>query len=185
MDEGELLPFPGIPLADATGSAARRRPGRPRKVERRPTVDDLAYFASVATDRVRHADADDVVAAVRGRADASEVLRRVREGIAVEAAVLEHERLEQQKRGLDVGQISSRRIEALTRLATLEVEALRLRAGTIDPRNEGMQRVFRAWVGDVRDAAVATMAPEALDAFFTLLETRLQTWEDRAEALLR
>lgn len=177
---------PMLPLQDLTGEdGIQRRRGRPKKVEKRPDLYDAWYHQQVGEERRRHIDADRVVLAVRGRADAQEVLQGIRQAVAEEAAALQFQRRELEKRGRDAAQVSSRRIDALAQLGKLELELRKLHAQEVDLRGERFQKVFRLWVEDIRDIAVQVLSPQQMEVFFTRLESRMDNWEDRAEAAIR
>lgn len=135
--------------------------------------------------RLDYVDADQLVRAVGDRADGRVVLQRVAEALAREAAVLEHERLQVQARGRDVGQLVSRRVEVLRKLADLQVEIDRSGASIIDPSCEPMQRLYRLFVDDVVAVAKGLLPPELLDLYLNQLAQRFDDWEERAENLLR
>lgn len=175
-----------LPLQDAprTGknelTVKRSNPGRPRKVERMPQTSDLEYHAEMMIQKERHIQNDRVFQALGRRAESVEVIRITKEEIAREAAAIEFTRLEAEKRGKDVSQTHTRRIDALMKVASMELEAMKLGANVLDLRGEKMQRVFAYFVQTIRDVAAETLTPEAIDLFFNRLETALQGWEDKA-----
>lgn len=175
-----------VPLHDLTGEpGVQRKRGRPNKVEKRPDLYDAWYHQQTSEERARHIDADQVVQAVRGRSDATEVLQGIRQAVAEEAAALQFQRRELEKRGRDAAQVSSRRIDALVQLGRIELELRKLGAVHLDVRSEAVQKILRLWVEDLRDIVVQVMTPEQAEVFFTRLETRMENWEDRAESIIR
>jgi hypothetical protein len=182
--EASVIPIL-LPLHTVADGGTGRPRGRPKKVEPRPTRADLEYNAEVALRRLEHVEADEVVRAVADKDNATEVLQRVAEALAEDAAVLQHERIEQQKRGRDVGQLVSRRVETLNKLAALEIEIGRQVAGVLDLNSEAVQRLLKIWVDDVTRVAHEVLTPESFDVFVTRLEVAVADWEERAEALLR
>lgn len=180
-----------LPLHDAPVSAegkpvhVRRRPGRPRKVEKAPSATDLAYHAEVMALRERHVASDPVVGAVTTGTDPRDVLNLLKVEIAREAASLHFERLEVEKRGRDTGQVSTRRIEALKKIAEIELRLKELYPSALDLRGEAVQTVFRLWVERMTSVAEEVLAPESLAMFFNRFATAMVDWESEAEARLR
>ncbi len=177
--------IPLLPLHAVADGGVHRPRGRPKKVETAPGRADLDYHAEVTRQRIEHVDADQLVRAVADRADGHVVLQRVAEALAREAAVLEHERLQIQVRGRDVGQLVSRRVEVLRKLADIQVEIDRLGTSIIDPSSEGMQKLYRLFVNDVVGVAKELLPSELLDLFLNGLAQRFEDWEERAESILR
>lgn len=177
--------IPLLPLHTVADGGAARPRGRPKKVEPAPGRSDLEYHAEVMRQRLDYVDADQLVRAVGDRADGRIVLQRVAEALAREAAVLEHERLQVQARGRDVGQLVSRRVEVLRKLADLHQEIERTGVAIIDPSSEGMQRLYKLFVDDVVGVAKELLPPELLDLFLNKLAQRFDDWETRAESILR
>ena len=175
-----LLPVHAAPNTGHRTLTVKREKGRPRKVERMPTTSDLEYHARMSEENAKFIDNDPVVAATRGRADTLEILRTIRAEIAAETAALHFQRVENEKFGRDTAQVSSRRIEALNKIASIEFEIKKLGADVIDLRGERFQRVFLFWIESLKEVAKATLSPEQLDMFFNKLETTLDGWEDRA-----
>lgn len=174
-----------VPLHVAGDAKVSRRRGRPQKLEAKPGLSDLAYYQALSEEKLKSISADEVVRAVESRVDALEVLRRVKVAIAKEAASLEFQRKEGEKRGRDGSQTSSRRIDALVKVANLELEMARLSASVLDLRSEPVQRLFEMFVEEIRDAALEVLDPKSFDLLFNKLEARLTGWEDKAEARLR
>ena len=179
----EILPL--LPRHAAADGGAKRRRGRPPKIEPRPGMADLEYYSRLSEQKLRHIEADEVVKAVSDKTEAVEVLRRIKVAVAKEAASLEFQRLEVEKRGRDSAQTSSRRIDALLKVANLELEMMRLQRAVIDPHSEQVQRLCQIWVEDLTAVARETLPPEMYDVLMTRLETKTADWEERAEALLR
>lgn len=179
-----------IPLQDAPRTAKNplkvaRGPGRPRKVERAPQVSDLEYHRKMIEEKARFVEADELVTAIKGRADAIKVLQVVKENIAREAACLKFQQIENEKRGKDTAQISSRRIEAMQKLANLEFEVRKLGTDMLDLKSEKMQKVFSVWVETLQEIAGQVLPPESVDLLFNRLSTALQGWEDKASEAVK
>jgi hypothetical protein len=84
-----------------------------------------------------------------------------------------------------VGQLVSRRVEVLRKLADLQVEIDRTGASIIDPSCEPMQRLYGLFVADVVAVAKELLPAELLDLYLNSLAQRFEDWEARAEAILR
>lgn len=177
--------IPLLPLHTVADGGVRRPRGRPQRVEPAPTRSDLEFHAEVARQQLDHVAADEVVRTVAAGSDARLVLRQVAEALAREAAVLEHERLQVQVRGRDVGQLVSRRVEVLRKLAELHVEIERMDVRIVDPSSEAMQRVYKLWVDDVVGVAKDVLPSELLDVFLVRLAQRSDDWDERVDAALR
>jgi hypothetical protein len=183
MSDAKILPL--LPVQDATGDVARRRPGRPRTIERKPSVDDLRYHAEIAKERVAFLDEDVLVKSVAEAKTEPETINQIRINLAREAADLEFQKLELGKRGRETGQVISRRADILLRLANLELEAIRAGSKVLDPRSEPMQKVFALWVEALQGVVRDVLKAEEADALFNLMLARLQDWETRVEEMLR
>lgn len=181
----KLLPVHAAPRVGGkskggTTLKVARGPGRPRNVERMPTTSDLEYHAEMSEAKQRFIDADPVVvAATKGNIEATRVLKLIQTEVAKEAAALHFARVESEKYGKDTSQTSTRRIDALTKIANIELEIRKLGPSSIDPHSEEFQRIFSMWVEAIRDVAAETLSPEQVDLFFNRLTTKLDGWEDR------
>lgn len=183
MADGKVVSL--LPAQDATADVARRRPGRPRAVEKRPTVDDLKYHQEIAQQRLQFLEEDSVVQSVRKKTEAPKTIHEIRVNLAREAADLEFLKLELSKRGRDTAQVISRRADVLLRLASLELEAMKADASTLDPWSEPMQKVFRLWVETLKNVVSEVLPRAEADAFYTTLGARLENWEKQVEEALR
>ena len=183
----KLLPVHAAPKRGAGGGSLKveRQRGRPRKVEKMPTTSDLEYHSAMSEEKQRFVTRDPVVVATEGKIDAPELLRKLRTEIAKEAAALHFQRIESEKFGKDTSQTSSRRIDALTKIAHIELEIAKIGPSTVDVRSEKFQRVIKLFLGFIQETAVETLPPEALNLFFNRLETKMDHWEDKAEEALR
>lgn len=179
-----LLPTHDVGTDTAGRPAAiRRRPGRPRKVELRPTATDLSYHAEVAATREAFIEGDPLVLALESNEDVRTILRLLLSSISREAAALEFQRREVEKRGRDAAQISSRRVDALKKAAEIELKLRELDAETWNLSSERFQRLFAFWVEKLTAVAAETLPAEAQDLLFNKLSTAMSNWE--AEALSR
>jgi len=163
-----------------------RTPGRPRTVERKPTTSDLEYHQEMAKEKAEFIEEDPIVKAIQGRVDTATLMQRLKEEVAREAAAIHFQSLESGKFGRDSIQASSRRIDALKRIAELELEIKKLGADTLDLRSERMQKLFQYIVAAFREGCVSTgMSPEQIDILFNRLSTNLEGWEEKAADLVR
>jgi hypothetical protein len=186
-EHGDIIEL--LPLHLAPDHPGRRPRGRPQSVDPAPTQDALEYHAAVLRERQLVTDQDPLVDALRGRRSAADIVRRVVETLAHDAAVLGHVRDEMAKRGknAEVAQATSRRAALLERVAALAVELGRLEASPIDPHCEPIQRAFGMLVQDFVDVARAVLSdqPALLDAYLEATARRIEGWEARIEAVLR
>ncbi len=175
-----------IPLHDATGSVKRGR-GRPRKINPKPTPDDLAYHAEMQRHQVEFVQQDEVLAAVSDRRGSAEVLHLLKQKIARDAAVLDFHRMELQKYGKteEASAVAKKHIAALKEIAQLELQIRALNDQIIDLRGEKFQKIFSMMVAKFRDVAKETLNQEHFDLLFVRLENALENWEDEAEGLIR
>lgn len=172
-----------LPLHAIPGIEAKRGRGRPRTVHPKPVVSDLAYHAEVAERRAKFIDIDAVVKAATSRQDAAEMLQRIKEETAREAASLHFNRVEAEKYGKDTTQISRNRIAALREIAALELEIKKMGVTVIDLKGERFQKIFALFMETIKEAAMETMTPEAADLFFNRLEASMDGWEEKAQVL--
>ena len=186
----QLLPVHAAPTVGGKGKQGHtykvtRTAGRPRRVERMPTTSDLEYHALMTEERGRFVDTDPVVRATQKNADPLDVLKIIKGEVAKESAALHFQRIENEKYGRDVAQVSTRRIDALKKIADIELEIKKLGADTLDIHSEKFQRVFKFWLNTLREIAEQTMTPEQIDLFFNHLSTSMEGWEEKVAATLR
>ena len=186
----QLLPVHAAPTLGGKGKQGnalkvQRGPGRPRRVERMPTTSDLQYHALISEEKAKFIDSDAVVQATRGAADPAQVLRLIRAEVAKEAAALHFQRIENEKYGKDTAQTSTRRIDALTKIAHIELEIKKLGSDALDLRSEKFQKVFTLWIEIMREVASDTLTPEQIDLFFNRFSTKIEGWEERAADAVR
>jgi hypothetical protein len=186
----QLLPVHAAPTLGGKGKQGNalkveRRVGRPRKVERMPTTSDLQYHAAISEEKARFIDSDAVVQATQGSSDAAQVLKLIRSEVAKEAAALHFQRIENEKFGKDTAQTSTRRIDALTKIANIELEIKKLGSDAIDLHGEKFQKVFALWIEMMREVASDTLSPELIDLFFNRFSTKIEGWEERAADAVR
>jgi len=182
----QLLPVHAAPYGYAKHKLEMtRRKGRPRKVERAPTVKDLEYHAATVEEKAAFVENDPVVQATRTHTDPLSMLGYIKTEVAKESAALHFQRLENEKYGKDTAQISTRRIDALKKIADIELELKKLGADVINVRSEKFQMIFKIWIDTIREIAQQTMPPEQIDLFFNQLSTAMEGWEEKVEDALR
>lgn len=179
----QLLFLPASASARAGGRAASR-PKPPGSRFNRPTAEDLEHYAATADERAAFIDNDPVVKTARGR-DPLVLLATLKAEVAREAAALVYQRIENEKMGKDISQVSSRRIDALKKIADIELEMRKIGFDQIDVHSEKLQRIFKLWIETIRQVAEQTLSPEQLDLFFNRLSTELDGWEDKAADVIR
>jgi hypothetical protein len=178
----KLMPTHALP-----GANVIRRVGRPRKVEKKPDQTDLEYHALMLDEQAKFVENDKIVAAIRGHFDSADTLRLIKEKVAREAAVLEWQRIENAKLGRDTAQVSTRCIDALKKIADIELEIKKMGADTINLKSEKFQRVLAYLITCFRDVCSETglLSPEQLDVLFNRLATEMEGWEEKASELVR
>ena len=165
----------------ASGSTKVRPPGGRFN---RPTSDDLKYYQATADERRDFIDNDPIVLGARGR-DPLVLLSVLKTEVAKEAAALAYQRILNEQMGKDISQVSSRRIDAIKKIADIEMEMRKIGFDQIDVYGEKFQKIFKPWIETIRDVAEHTLTPEQLDLFFNRLTTTMDGWEDKAAEIVR
>jgi len=123
---------------------------------------------------------DPVVKAAENHADSTDFLNTLKLEAAKETAFINQQKLNPGITSEEAASLSSKRISALLKLATLEKEIQKGNVSTVDLHGEKFQRVFQFWLETLREVADAIMAPEQVNMLFTKLEVALDRWEDKA-----
>lgn len=165
MTKGVVIDITDIPA----GAAVRRRPGRPRKVFP-ACLDEQSYHQAVAEQRDEHLAQ---AALVNGGPDALAVMEYLVVEVAREAAALAFDARRAEERGQDAGKTSSRRVDALVRLAGLVLERHRLRS-TSDLVPEEQLAQPRAMLLALFDEAVAENLGSAGATFAAEVRRRIE-----------
>jgi hypothetical protein len=181
----QLLPVHTAPHTGKNQLQIKRGRGRPRKVERMPTTSDLEYHAAILEEKSRFIDDDPVVQAALRHTEPLSMLSIIKTEVAKESAALHFQRMENEKTGKDTAQVSTRRIDALKKIADIELEVKKLGSDVIDVRSEKFQRVFKLWLDTLREITQETMTPEQIDLFFNRLNSAMEHWEEKIEEVLR
>jgi len=169
-----------IRLPDGTILETRKHAGRPRKLESKPSIEDLQYHQRVSLEKDQFVEDNDLVNLIRQRSDTKELFQTIKVQVAKEAAALSFDMKEDSKRGRNTSAGSIQRINALLKLATLEAEIKKMGADTLDLKSEKFQKVFKMLIEKMQEVARETMPPEVMDLFFTRLQTAMEGWEEQA-----
>jgi hypothetical protein len=173
--------------AAAGGRAMSPRP-RPQATGRgapaRPSQEDIEYYESTAEERERFISANPVVQSANGR-DPMVLLNALKMEIAREQAVMAYQRSLNEKLGKDSSPISSRRIDALKKIADIELEMRKIGVDQIDVYSEKFQRVIKMMIDMVQTAGVETLNAEQYNLFFNKLTSVMDGWEEKAAELVR
>jgi hypothetical protein len=170
------------PKSQSGGRALGNRPqgfGRSRQ-----TQEDLEYYEQEAEARKQFIANDPVVKNASGK-DPLAFLSAIKQEVAFEIANIAFQRELAARRGRDTSSFSKGRIDALKKIADVELEMHKIGFESLDLYSEKIQRVFQLWTEIVRDAAVETLQAEQLDLFFNRLTTAMDGWEERASDLIR
>jgi len=177
--------LPGGATAPAGGRAASSpKPKTPGGRFNRPTAEDNAAYEATLSERTEFIEQDAVVQSARGK-DPLALLSTLKAEVARESAALAYQRLLNEKMGRDITQVSSRRIDAIKKIADIEMEMRKIGFDQIDIHSEKFQRIFKLWIENIRTVAEQTLTPEQLDLFFNRLQTEMDGWEDKAADLIR
>jgi hypothetical protein len=174
-----------LPAHLAPKTKTGRPVGRPRKIDPKPTLTDLEYHAQMSEAKAEFIEVDAVVKNLSGKTDSAQLLATLRMEIAREAAALAFQRIENEKLGKDTSQNSTRRIDALTRIAHIELEIRKLAPDAIDVHGEKFTKIFNMFIQCMRQCAEETLPSETIDLFFNRFATMMDGWEDRAADLIR
>jgi hypothetical protein len=173
---------PEVPTPDALPTVTqtpKRARGRPRKVRNAPTPEQLQALQ-------QQIESDPLVQTVATSVDRTSTtsLDGVMLQLGIECARLKYGRecaSIDGRHSLAV-ELSGRRIRALSKLARLVLERARVLGDVgIDPQDERLQKVVRAFNEQVLASAQATMPPEVAERFVREYEARVQGWEERLD----
>lgn len=177
---GTIVPINQLPI--------KRGPGRPRKIEKKPSDYDLEYHAEVAVRRQEWVAEHPLVKQnpMPTGASAIDKLNLVKASMAKEAATLEFNRIELEKRGLDTSQISSRIVSALNKISGIELETKKLGHTVVDPKSTAVQNIFKLWVSALQETLSSlvesgTLDEPTMDLLFNTFSNKMEGWEDRVE----
>jgi hypothetical protein len=180
--ESELRAAKPIHCVSSDGTVrVLRRTGRPKKIEHRPTVDQNDYAERVAEIAERFIADDELVraSAVRHDRDDPAVVDEALRQLAKEQSCLHFDRIQAMNAGRALDQTSSRRVEALSKMAGLVLLRARACPEELDVRSARFQAAVEDFVACVRAAADETLAAETADRFVATYLERLSGWEGR------
>lgn len=167
-----VIPFSFVHAGEPP--VVRRRPGRPRRLERAPLVDEALYNDAVAAEAERAIQEDATVLTSSGAPEPARMIQRALEGAAHESAALGFERRRAIREGRsDAEKISSRRVQALLRVAELVVarEHLRRDSSELDPQQVG--QAVQMLVASVESVITEVADPAIADLFLSRLQQKL------------
>lgn len=173
-----VMPQKGQPMG---GRALGSRPGFGGG---RQSQEELEFYEAEAEARKQFI-ANDPVVKNATRKDPLAFLSAIKQELALDIANIAFQRELAARRGRDTSALSGRRIDALKKIADVELEMHKIGFESLDLYSEKIQRVFQLWIEIVRDAAVETLGPEQLDLFFNRLTTAMDGWEEKASDLIR
>jgi len=180
----KLLFMPGGATADSGGRAAGTRTRPPGSRFNKPTAEDIKYYEETLEERTDFIKNDSVVKSASG-GDPIALLVTLKSEVAREAASLGYQRLLLEQMGKDITAVSGRRIDALKKIADIEMEMRKIGFEQINVYGEKFQKIFKLWIEAIRSVAEETLSPEELDLFFNRLQTELDGWEAKAADLVR
>ena len=163
----------------------RGQPGRKAKIALPPADDAVAEIQEAKSEHFRD---DPLTTIVAKDPEADEVLNLVMTGLAEEAASLEFERQEAERKGKDTSTYSLRRGNLLKLTGELWLKRReRLQEGHIDMDSPAFQALFSLLLetlkGAMEDAGVRT---EHVETTFTKLAKRLNDrWKQEAKARMK
>lgn len=185
----QSVPAPKIiPIHDLPQQVVAHRRGHAKPIEVQPTVEDLQYHAEIERQRAIYVEDHPLVVAnqPKGSSGSSTIdtLNQVKLQIATEAATLEFNRKEYEKRGVNTSQISTRIVNCWRQVAQLQLEVQKHGVVVIDPNSEEMQRIFKMWVEILQRVTAemvteGTLSTESLDLFFSKFSKAMEGWEGR------
>lgn len=113
-----------------------------------------------------------------------DTLNMVKHQLAREAASLEFDRADRDRRGVDTSQLSSKIVSAWKQVSNIELNIKKVGVTVIDPNSEEMQRVHRMWIDVLREVMTEMVTEgmftaEVLDLFFNKFSGAMEGWEER------
>jgi hypothetical protein len=172
---GCVVVLPVRDLAAGEKPLVRRARGRPRTVVTAPSVDESKYHEEMKAIRDKFIAADALLrlSATDTTSTTSDVIDLVIAGLAAEQAGLLHTRQAAQDAGKDASTISSRRVDALVKLAHLVIERAHLDPNLTEPQPAALAKLRRLFVGVVAGVAEEVLGAEATSVFLDHFEARL------------
>lgn len=173
-----LVPTYAVP-SDGT-TKVRRLGGRPKKIERAPDADQQQYADEINALREAFEAHDPLVQALDRGEPCAEIIEVVKLQVAHEAASIAFDKTRAAARGGDVGQLAVRRIDALQKLALLELARMKLGLEpAVDVRSPRVQMAVAFLVAEVERVAHEVLDPESATRFAADVRLRTNGWESR------
>jgi len=180
----QVLFMPERVAAASGGHAVGTRTKPPGSRFNKPTKEDLEYYETTVEERKKFVADDPVVKSAAGR-DPLELLATLKAEVAREAAALGYQRLLLEQMGKDITAVSGRRIDALKKMADIELEMRKIGFEQVNVHGEKFQKIFKLWIETIRSVAEQVLNSQELDLFFNRLSTEMEDWEDKAADLVR
>ena len=161
-------------LDDVGRPVVRRRPGRPRRVESAPTIDEALYNDAIAKAANDAIEQDSVVTAAKAN-DSLAVVDRAIRSVAEEAAALKFDRevATRQGRSDAAERTSSRRVGALARIGELLGIRDQLRRGKDDLDPDLVERAVALLVAQVEEVVTEVGDVPMADRFMAALRAQM------------
>jgi hypothetical protein len=175
----DLRPTHAVPTDPAV--RVRRLGGRPRKVECRPTIDELDYVQALNAARAVWVEGDELVRAFGDGCDPENVVGLVRARIARETAALKFERLRAEERGRDVADLCCRRIDGLLKLAHVELSRVKAGIDLFDSRSTKVRLAVQLLCDQIGEVAREVLSVDMAERVVEAFDARVEGWENHAD----
>jgi len=172
---------------DGTPVVMRGKPGRKPKS---PTLQPVtSQIAEVVEAREEHLETNDVILKVRQSADSEDTLDAVLQGLALEAASIEFDRIEAQRHGKETSNISTKRARVLKAMADVIIKRKQTsEGGVIDLESATFETLFGYMLETFKGAmAKGGCRAEQIEQTFTHLVSTLQedNWKEEARSRMK
>lgn len=179
----QVVYLPSKVTASSGGRALAPR-SRPLPTRHLSPQEEAERIHALEEERRQFVASDPVVKTAAGK-DSLAVLGALKMEVARETAVLAFARTLLERQGRDGSAISSRRIDALKKIADIELEMKKIGVDKLDVTSEKFQRVIKFFLELVSAAAVATLNQEQADLFFNRLTSEMEGWVDKVADLVK
>ena len=167
------LPLHAVPTDPSVGPV-RRLPGRPKRARLAPVFDETVYNQQIAEQRRQHLDDDPVVVALRERGDAARVVHESLLALAQESAALLYERQKGERLGKDIALVASRRIDCLSKMATIILSMQRFGATDLIASPATTRKLVAVWLVDVGTLVRELIPADQAELLMRKYEARLR-----------
>lgn len=150
----------------------------------RSAHEEALYQEALDEERRQFIADDPVVQAAAGR-DSLAVLGAIKMQAAQEAASLAFAKSLLERQGKDATQTAVKHLDALKKIADIELEMRKIGVDQLDITGEKFQRVLKYFLGVVKTAAQQTMNSEQADLFFVKLTTEMEGWVDKVAEIIK